>query len=71
MEAVQSGIVLRGEIERDKKDLLLNHPKSDIRDHALGMIVDSQGFLAFMVNRGKAADALNLAPGDPVVIESD
>jgi S-adenosylmethionine hydrolase len=44
---------------------------ADIRDHALGMIVDSQGFLAFMVNRGKAADALNLAPGDPVVIESD
>ncbi len=34
LEAVQAGTVLRGEIERDKKDLLLNHPQSDIRDRA-------------------------------------
>ena len=34
LDALQSGTVLRGEIERDKKDLLLNHPKSELRDRA-------------------------------------
>ena len=34
LEAVQAGTVLRGDIERDKTGLLLNHPKSDIRDRA-------------------------------------
>ena len=34
LDALQAGTVLRGEIERDKKDLLLNHPKSEVRDRA-------------------------------------
>ncbi len=34
LDALQAGTVLRGEIERDKKDLLLNHPKSELRDRA-------------------------------------
>lgn len=34
LDALQSGTVLRSEIERDKKDLLLNHPKSELRDRA-------------------------------------
>jgi putative heme-binding domain-containing protein len=34
LDALQSGDVLRGDIERDRKDLLLNHPKSEVRDRA-------------------------------------
>ncbi len=34
LDMLQNGTVLRGEIERDKKDLLLNHPKSELRDRA-------------------------------------
>jgi putative heme-binding domain-containing protein len=34
LDALQDGAVLRGDIERDRKDLLLNHPKSDLRDRA-------------------------------------
>jgi putative heme-binding domain-containing protein len=34
LDALQDGTVLRGEIEREKKDLLVNHPKSEIRDRA-------------------------------------
>ncbi|MBC7821728.1 MAG: c-type cytochrome, partial [Planctomycetaceae bacterium] len=34
LDALQAGTMLRGEIERDKKDLLLNHPKSELRDRA-------------------------------------
>jgi putative membrane-bound dehydrogenase-like protein len=34
LDALQSGDVLRGDIERDRKDLLLNHPKSELRDRA-------------------------------------
>lgn len=34
LDALESGAVLRGDIERDRKDLLLNHPKSELRDRA-------------------------------------
>ncbi|TXT35715.1 MAG: Uncharacterized protein FD138_1244 [Planctomycetota bacterium] len=34
LDALESGTVLRGDIERDRKDLLLNHPKSELRDRA-------------------------------------
>lgn len=34
LDALQDGRVLRGDIERDRKDLLLNHPKSELRDRA-------------------------------------
>lgn len=34
LDALQEGTVLRGDIERDRKDLLLNHPKSELRDRA-------------------------------------
>jgi S-adenosylmethionine hydrolase len=43
---------------------------ADLADHALGAIVDSQGFLALVVNRGNAAEALRLTEGAAVVIES-
>jgi hypothetical protein len=42
---------------------------ADVRDGALAAIVDSQGYVALVVNRGSAADQLGLAPGDSVVIE--
>jgi S-adenosylmethionine hydrolase len=38
--------------------------------HGLGAIVDSQGFLALVVNQGSAADALGLAEGASVVVEA-
>lgn len=34
LDAVQSGTMQRGDIERDKKDLLVNHPNSETRDRA-------------------------------------
>ena len=34
LDALQDRAVLRGDIERDRKDLLLNHPKSELRDRA-------------------------------------
>jgi putative membrane-bound dehydrogenase-like protein len=34
LDALESGTVLRGDIARDRKDLLLNHPKSEVRDRA-------------------------------------
>lgn len=34
LDALESGAVLRGDIERDRKDLLLNHPKSELRNRA-------------------------------------
>ena len=34
LDALESETVLRGDIERDRKDLLLNHPKSELRDRA-------------------------------------
>lgn len=43
---------------------------ADLPEHGLGAIVDSQGFLALVVNKGSAAEALRLLEGAAVVIES-
>lgn len=43
---------------------------ADLPDHSLGAIVDSQGYLALVVNRGSAAEALRLVEGAAVVIEA-
>lgn len=43
---------------------------ADLAEHTLGAIVDSQGFLALVVNKGSAAEALRLLEGAAVVIES-
>ena len=42
---------------------------SDLPDGDLGAIVDSQGMLAIVVNRGSAAERLGLHAGDALVIE--
>jgi S-adenosylmethionine hydrolase len=42
---------------------------ADLAEHGLGMIVDSQGQLALVVNRGSAAEHLALAEGSAVVLE--
>ena len=42
---------------------------AELPEHALGAIVDSQGFLALVVNKGSAAEALRLIEGAAVVIE--
>ncbi len=42
---------------------------ADLPEHGLGAIVDSQGYLALVVNRGSAAEALGLTEGDSVVLE--
>ncbi len=41
----------------------------EVAEGALAVIVDSQGYLALVVNHGSAADALGLAPGDTVILE--
>lgn len=43
---------------------------ADLPEHTLGAIVDSQGFLALVINKGSAAEALRLLEGAAVVIES-
>lgn len=43
---------------------------ADLTEHTLGAIVDSQGFIALVVNKGSAAEALRLLEGAAVVIES-
>jgi S-adenosylmethionine hydrolase len=42
---------------------------SDVPEKAPAAIIDSQGYLAFVVNRGSAAALLQLRPGATVVIE--
>ena len=42
---------------------------ADVPEGAVAAIVDSQGFLAIVVNRGRAADLLGLGAGRTVVIE--
>ncbi|MBI3649206.1 MAG: SAM-dependent chlorinase/fluorinase [Actinobacteria bacterium] len=42
---------------------------SDLHPNALGAIVDSQGFIALVLNQGSAAELLGLRPGATVVIE--
>jgi hypothetical protein len=41
---------------------------ADVARGALAAIVDSQGFVALVVNQGSAADLLHLRVGDPVVL---
>jgi hypothetical protein len=41
---------------------------ADVPEGELAAIVDSQGFLALVVNRGSAAEMLHLSVGDPVLL---
>ena len=62
LDALQEGTVLRGDIERDRKDLLLNHPKSELRDRAKKLLAGDVD-----VNRAKViADYQSVleVPGD-------
>jgi S-adenosyl-L-methionine hydrolase (adenosine-forming) len=43
---------------------------ADLAEHQLGVLEDSQGMLALVVNRGSAAERLGVKVGDPVVIEA-
>jgi S-adenosylmethionine hydrolase len=43
---------------------------ADLPEGALGAIVDSQGYLALVVNKGSAAELLGLHEGSSVVLES-
>jgi S-adenosylmethionine hydrolase len=43
---------------------------SDVAEQTLAAIVDSQGFLALVVNRGSASANLDLRPGATVVLEA-
>jgi S-adenosyl-L-methionine hydrolase (adenosine-forming) len=51
------------------RDLPLVGAFAELPDRGLGLLEDSQGMLALVVNRGSAADRLRLKVGDPVVIE--
>jgi S-adenosyl-L-methionine hydrolase (adenosine-forming) len=42
---------------------------ADLPEHGLGAFVDSQGYVALIVNRGSAAEALGLTEGSSVVLE--
>ena len=42
---------------------------AELPEHELGMIVDSDGYLAVVVNHGSAATMMRLAAGDTVVLE--
>jgi S-adenosyl-L-methionine hydrolase (adenosine-forming) len=42
---------------------------SDVPEQSLAAILDSQGFLALVVNRGSASQVLGLRPGATVVLE--
>jgi S-adenosylmethionine hydrolase len=42
---------------------------TDLPPNGLGAIVDSQGFVALVVNRGSAAEMLHLGAGSTVVLE--
>ena len=44
---------------------------ADLPDMDLGAIVDSQGFIALVMNKGSAAQALSLRDGDTVILERD
>lgn len=62
LDALQEGTVLRGDIERDRKDLLLNHPKSELRDRAKKLLAGDVD-----ANRAKVIADYKLAletPGD-------
>jgi len=42
---------------------------TDLPEHGLGVIVDSLGFVALVVNKGSAAEMLHLGEGSTVVLE--
>ena len=42
---------------------------TDLPERGLGVIVDSQGFVALVVNKGSAAEMLHLGEGSTVVLE--
>ena len=42
---------------------------TNLPEHGLGVIVDSQGFVALVVNKGSAAELLHLGEGSTVVLE--
>jgi S-adenosylmethionine hydrolase len=42
---------------------------TDLPPHSLGAIIDSQGFVALVVNQGSAAEMLHLGEGSTVVLE--
>jgi S-adenosylmethionine hydrolase len=42
---------------------------AELPEREPGLIVDSEGYLAIVVNHGNAAQMLGLAPGDTVIIE--
>ena len=42
---------------------------TDLPPQSLGAIVDSQGFVALVVNQGSAAEMLHLGEGSTVVLE--
>jgi hypothetical protein len=42
----------------------------DVSEGEFGLIVDSSGWLALVVNRDSAAEALGLAAGDPVTVRA-
>jgi len=44
---------------------------ADLPEQGLGAIVDSQGYLALVVNQGSAADRLGLSEGSAVVVEAE
>jgi S-adenosylmethionine hydrolase len=43
---------------------------SDLPERGLGLMVDSQGYVAIVVNRGSAAEALQLTEGAMIVLEA-
>jgi S-adenosylmethionine hydrolase len=43
---------------------------SDVPEQAVAALIDSQGFLALVVNRGSAAATFDLRPGATVVVEA-
>jgi len=43
---------------------------AELPEREPGIIVDSDGYLAIVVNHGNAATALGLAAGDAVIVES-
>jgi S-adenosylmethionine hydrolase len=42
---------------------------TDLPPNSLGAIIDSQGFVALVVNQGSAAEMLHLSAGSAVVLE--
>lgn len=53
-----------------ERDLPLVNIFADLQEQGLGAIVDSQGFLALVVNKGSAAEVLHVHEGDAVVLEA-